>query len=140
MACAAEYAPWAGPKRKDVARAAKVARLNARACERIDCFCPVAGRDSGRNPFAFEVDADGEGGSVGVRVAVDHGVQVELVAALVNQRNADEASRMRGHKVYRFRGDSLGERDQVTFVLAVFVVDHYDHFAGAQVVQRVFDA
>ena len=47
---------------------------------------------------------------MGIRVAVDHGVKVELVAALVHQRNADEASRMRGHKVHGFRGDSLGQR------------------------------
>jgi len=140
VACTAEYATWTGPKRKDVARPAKVACLNTWACQRINRFGAVVGRDTGRYAFTFEVDADSEGGSVGIRVAVDHGVQVELVAALVHQRDTDEASGMRGHEVHGFRGDSLSEGDQVAFVFAVFVVDHNDHFAGAQVVQCVFDA
>ena len=39
------------------------------------------------------------------------GVQVELVAALVHERNTNKTPRMRGHKVHCLRGDSLGERN-----------------------------
>ena len=35
--------------------------------------------------------------------------------------------------------DALGGDDQIAFVLAVLVIHHHDHAAGANLVENVFD-
>ncbi|MCY1240971.1 hypothetical protein D3C81_1348990 [compost metagenome] len=71
-------------------------------------------------------------------IAGDHGVQVELAAALGSERQADQAAAVLGHEVDRFRRDEIGSQHQVAFILAVFLVDKDDHAAGTDVGNDVF--
>ena len=54
-----------------------------------------------------------------------------MVGALLGQREADEAAPEAGHEVDGFGRDVLGRQRQVALVLAIFVVDHHNHAAGA---------
>ena len=68
-----------------------------------------------------------------------HQRQVELVAALLGQRQADQAAAVAGHEVDRLGGHLLGRDRQVALVLAVLVVDHDHHPALAELRQRLLD-
>lgn len=43
---------------------------------------------------------------------------------------------MRSHKVDCFRRNVLGSHDQITFILAVFIIHQDDHFARANVINN----
>jgi hypothetical protein len=59
--------------------------------------------------------------------------------ALFGHGEADQAASELGHEVDGFGGDFFGGEGEVAFVLAVFVVDHDDHAAGADFLNRVGD-
>ena len=65
--------------------------------------------------------------------------QMQRVAAFRRQRQADQPAAVRGHKIDRFRGDELGRHGEIAFVFAVFVVDHYHHAPGAELLDRFRD-
>ena len=69
----------------------------------------------------------------------DHRAQVELVAALRREREADQAAAVGGHEVDRLGRDELGGHREVALVLAVLVVADDDHPAGAHVVEGLLD-
>ena len=65
-------------------------------------------------------------------VARRHGRQVQALAALARERQADQAAAEARHEVDRLGRDVFGGEHQVAFVLAVFLVDEDHHAAGAQ--------
>jgi hypothetical protein len=72
-------------------------------------------------------------------VAACHRAQLELLAALGSERQADQPAPVRGHEVDRLGGGELGADHQVALVLAIFAVAH-DHGApDADVGDRVLD-
>ena len=68
----------------------------------------------------------------GVLLSRRHLRQAELPAALLGQRQADQAAAMLGHEVDRLRRHVFGRHDEVALVLAVFFVDQDDHAASLQ--------
>ena len=55
------------------------------------------------------------------------------------QRQADQPAAVRGHEVDRLGRDELRRHREVALVLAVLVVAHHDHAAGADLLDRLFD-
>ena len=68
-----------------------------------------------------------------------HEREVELVATLLSEREADEAAAVLGHEIDGFRSDFFGGYGEVAFVLAVFVVHKDDHAAVADFFDGFFD-
>jgi len=58
-----------------------------------------------------------------------HEREVEVVAAVLGKRHADEAAAVLGHEVDGVGSDFLGGHGEVAFVLAVLVVNEDDHAA-----------
>ena len=67
-------------------------------------------------------------------VVAHHQRQVQLAAALLGEREADEAARVRGHEVDRLGRDEVGGQHEVALVLAVLLVHQHDHAAVAELV------
>ncbi len=67
------------------------------------------------------------------------GVQLQALAALARQRQADQAARMAGHEVDGRGRDVVGGEHEVAFVLAVFLVDQDHHAAGGQLGDELGD-
>ena len=86
------------------------------------------GGDAGGDALA-RLDRDGERGAERRLVLLGHRPQLELVAALVGQAEADEPARVRRHEVDRLGRDELRRDRQVALVLAVRVVDDDDELA-----------
>jgi hypothetical protein len=98
--------------------------------------CTVRERSCAEMPVVTPVcrlDRHGEGGAVRRLVVAHHQRQVELAAALLGQRQADQSAAPLGHEVDRFGRAVLGGNDEVAFVLAVFLVDQDHHAAGTHV-------
>ena len=66
-------------------------------------------------------------------IARGHRRQLQALAALFGQREADQAAPEAGHEVDRLGRHVIGREDQVALVLAVFLVDEDDHAAGGEV-------
>ena len=69
----------------------------------------------------------------------DHRRQLERSAALLGQREADQAARMPRHEIDRLGRDELGGEHEVAFVLAILLVDQHDHSPGLEVGDDVGD-
>ena len=85
------------------------------------------------------LDRDREGGLERGLVLGGHQVEAELVAALVGEREADQAAAVLGHEVDRLGRGELGGHRQVALVLAVLVVADDDHPAAADLLDRFLD-
>ena len=72
-------------------------------------------------------------------VVTDHQGQIELAAALLREREADETPAVARHEVDRLGRRELGADQQIAFVLAVLLVDEHDHAAGTKVVDDLSD-
>ena len=57
--------------------------------------------------------------------------ELQPLAALARERQADQPAAELRHEVDRLGRDMVGGEHQVAFVLAVFLVDEDDHAAGA---------
>jgi len=135
---ALEHAPLAGAQREDVPRAEQVLRPGRRIDRGEDGGGAVGGGDAGRH-LAAGLDRDREGGAEGGGVVLHHQRQVEVAAALLAERQADQPAAVLGHEVDRRRGDLLGRDGEVPFVLAVLVVDDDDDLAAAKACDRLLD-
>ena len=113
-------------------------RLRVRIDRHLDRPGAVGGRDAGGDALA-SLDRDGEGGLEGRLVLGRHQVEAELLAALVGQREADQAAAVRRHEVDRLGRRELRRHRQVALVLAVLVVADDDHPAAADVLDRLLD-
>ncbi len=98
----------------------------------------VGGRNAGGHAFGG-FDGDGEGRAVLGAVARGHGRQLQALAALAGERQADQAAAKAGHEVDGLGRHVVGGQHQVAFVFAVFFVDQDDHAPGAHVGHDVFD-
>ena len=61
------------------------------------------------------------------------GKRRRVFGALLGEGEADEAAAVAGHEVDGLGGDVLGGQGEVALVLAVFVVDHDNHAARAEI-------
>src|SRR6185312_5832022 len=115
-----------------------VARLRVRMDGDLNRSRAVVCGDAGRDSFP-RLDRDRERGAERRLVPLGHLVEVERVAALAGETEADEAARVRRHEVDRVgRGELRGD-DEIALVLAVRVVDDDDEAAGAYVFDRLVD-
>src|SRR5260221_589332 len=64
-------------------------------------------------------------------------VELQLPAALLGEREADEAARVGGEKIDRLGRHEVSGEHEVALVLAVFRVGEHDHAAAANVVDEV---
>src|SRR5271166_503351 len=54
-----------------------------------------------------------------------------MVQALFGHRQANQPAAILGHEIDQFRGNFFGGESQIAFVLAILIVHHHDHAAGA---------
>ena len=96
-------------------------------------------RGDARSDSVSRFDRNRKIGRMMLVSVADHERQPELLAAFTSDGQADEAAPVRRHVVDVFGADFFGGHDQVTFVLAIFIIDHDDHLAGRNVGDDVFD-
>ena len=65
------------------------------------------------------------------RVALRHGDEIQRVATLLGEREADEAAAFAGHEIDSFGRDFFRRHGEIAFVFAVFVINDDDHAALA---------
>ena len=109
------------PQRQDVAGAGQVVGAHQGIDERTNRDGAVVGGGAGRDPPP-RVHGDRERGSHGGGVVGHHHRDLELVQALAEHGNADQAAAVLRHEVHRFRRDPVGRHHEVAFVLAILVV------------------
>ena len=125
-----QHAAFAGAQGEDVARAGEVARTAGGPDGGADGVGAVGRGDSGGDALGG-VDGFAEGGAEARGVHGRDQGQMQGIATLRRQRQADQAAPMHGHEVDRLGRNELGGQGQVALVFAVFVVDHHQHAAGA---------
>ena len=134
LAGADEDAAIAGAERVDVAGAEQVLRLGVIGDGDLDGGRLVLHADAGGDAESrVGIDGDGEGGAKLRGVALDLRVQVQAVAGLRREREANDAARVLHHEVDRLVRHLLGGVDDVPLVLAVLVVHEHDRLAGLEV-------
>jgi hypothetical protein len=134
-----EHAAVLRHHRKDVPRLHDVLGLRVACRRRTHRTRPVGGRNA-RGDARGGFDRDGECRAQGRAVVAHHERQGELPAALLGEREADEAARVRGHEVDRFGRDKIGGEHHIAFVFAVLGVGQHDHLAEADVVDEFLAA
>jgi len=98
----------------------------------------AVGRAGARRGAATRINGFTERRAERRSVSRGDGGEVQGVAALLGERQADQAAPEFSHEVDGFRRDFFGGHGQVAFVFAVFVVHQDDHAAGADFLQRFF--
>ena len=111
-----------------MARAGEILGTSFRVDRGEDSDGAVRGADAGGDAH-FCVDGFGESRAMDARVDQRHERQMEFIAALLGEREADQAAAKLGHEVDGFGRDFFGGHGEVAFVFAVFVVDQDDHAA-----------
>jgi len=96
----------------------------------------VGRRNAGGHTLG-RLDRDGEIGAERRTVGGDHEREIELAAALLGQRQADQPAPVLGHEVDRVGRDELRCHDQIALVFPVFFVDQDDHLASSQICKYV---
>lgn len=139
MSGAPQHASSARPEGEDVARSAQFLGPGVRVDERLYGHGPVLRADSGGASFAHQIDADCKWGFKGGIVSVDHELKLELVTAVFNERGTNQTASFHGHEVDHLRGCKPGCGNEVALIFAVFIVDHDDHFAPADVFDGVLN-
>ena len=91
----------------------------------LDRARAIVGRDTRRDSLA-RLDRDGERRAERRLVVVRHRPELELVAALGRQAEADQAASVRRHERDRLGRDELRRDREVALVLAIRVVDDDD--------------
>ena len=130
LSSAHENAAIAGTKREDVAGACEVLRAGFFVNGGEDGDGAVGSADASGDAEAA-VDGFAEGGAVNACVDGGHQGEIELLAALLGERQTDQAATELGHEINGFGGDFLGGHGEVAFVFAVFVIHQDNHAALA---------
>ena len=130
LAGAHQHAALARAQREDVAGTGEIGGGGFGIDGGADGVGAVGGGDAGGDAFAG-FDGLSEGGAEARGVLLRHGEEAQVVGALFGEGQADEAAAVAGHEVDGFGRDVLGGQGQVAFVLAVLVIDHDHHAAGA---------
>src|SRR5438105_685508 len=137
LAGADEHAAVAGAQRENMAGARKILRLGLWVDGREDRDGAVRSADAGGDADA-RVNRFGESGAVDRSVDGRHEREVELVAAVLGERQANKTAAVLGHEVGSLRRDLFGGHGEVAFVLAVLVVNQDDHAALANLFDSFF--
>ena len=138
MAGSRQHAAGLRHDRENMSRLAQVLGTSVGGNSRFDRARPIVRGDAGCYALS-RFDRYGEVCRMALVRLGDHQRQSQLRTTLTRQREANESSAVRGHIVDVLRPHELGSHDQVTLVLAILVVDHDDHSAGANVGNNVFD-
>ena len=96
------------------------------------------GRAGAGGGAAARVDWFAEGRAEQGSISRRDGGEIQGVATLLGEREANQAAAEFSHEVDGFGRDFFGGHGQVAFVFAVFVVHQDDHAAGADFLQRFF--
>jgi hypothetical protein len=121
-----------------VAWANDVTRALRRVDGDLDRARSIRGGDAGRDTLT-RLDRDGERCPVGGLVPVPHGREIEFVAALGREAEADQPTPFLGHEVDRLGRCELPSHDEVALVLSVCRVDDDDQSAVPDVLDRLLD-
>ena len=132
---ALERAQGLQPPRPD-----QVARLGAVGNRHRYRARAIVGRHAGTHAFPGIDRCRKRGAELALIAGIvgDQG-QSELAHALFGQRKRHEAARVRRHEIDCVRRGALGRDEQVALVLAVLIVDEYQHAALAHVRQQLLD-
>ena len=128
VAGAGEHATGLGHQRKNVAGLHNVARLRTGGYRGLHGAGAILGGNAGGDAFGG-FNRHSKVGAVRGIVVVHHTAQVQLLAALACERQANQAARVGGHEVDILGPHQAGGHHQVALVLAVFVVQQNDHAA-----------
>ena len=123
---------------KDMSRRDQVLRTCVPFDRRTHRNRPVLDRNSGGNPFR-RLNGHREVGRKPGIVAADHQFQVQLPAAFLGERQADQAPGVGGHEVDVVGRDALRRHQEVTFVLPVRLIHQDHHLSLAVVGEHLFD-
>ena len=138
MAASAQHTSILGIERIDMTRAAECLRLRRWIGQGADGGAAVMDGNSGGASFEF-VDGDGEGCAEDRGVVIGLRCETQLFASRDGQRSAKHTTGILEHEIDLLGCDFLCGDDDVTLILAVFVIDHYYHLAFPEIVEGVFD-
>jgi len=116
----------------------EVGRFCSRVNRDLNGASPIMRRDSGRNASP-RVDRLAKCRPVLRSVLHAHGPDTQMFEPLLGHGQANQPAAVLGHKIDRIGGDFLGGQGKVALVLAVLVVDHNDHAAGADFLDGFWD-
>ena len=117
----------------------QVAGLRLRIDRHMNRRGPIRRRDSRRNVFP-RIDGHGEGCAEAGGVLNRLLRKVEFFDSLRSQGETDQPTAMFGHEIDGLGRHVLGGNDEITFILAVFVIDEDDEFPRLDIPNCVFDA
>jgi len=115
-----------------------VVRTGVSRHRRLDRQRAVLRRDAGGHS-GRRFDRDRERRTVRALVVARHLRQPELAAACLGERQADQSAAEAGHEVDCLGSDVLGSQDQITFVLAILLVDQDNHAPAAHFDDNLLD-
>ena len=105
-----------------------------------DRLGPILGADTGRHTKPFVgVDADRERGTILVGIHLTLRSELELVGALVGERQTNPSAGFPDHEVDHFRRDELRPADQIALILAIFVIGDDYELTRSDVGNRLVD-
>jgi hypothetical protein len=135
---AGQHAARAGHQREYMAGLAQVLRPRAGRDRGLHRMRAILRRDAGRDALC-RLDAHREVRAVVIFGLAHHEWQAKLAAALLREREADEAAAVPGHEV-DVLGPRAGRRHQeIALVLALLVVHHDDHAPRGELCKELLD-
>ena len=132
---AAQHAALDGTQREDVAWAAEGRGLRRRIEQEPDRLAALERRDARLRIVG--IDGNRERRLVVIRVVHDHLPDIQLVETLAVDRRADQPFRVLRHEVDVLGLDRRRRDDEISLVLAVFIVHDNDHLAVLDVLDRL---
>jgi len=106
-----------------------------------DRLRPILCADSRRHSKTrSRIDAHRKSGALLFSILLALLRKLKLVGALAGQGEADPSAGLLDHEVYELRRYELGGTNQITFVLAVFVIRDDDELAGLDVGDCLLDS
>jgi hypothetical protein len=72
------------------------------------------------------------------RVIIDHEIQLEFLASVLQNGRTDQSPAEFAHEIDHFRGGITGGGDEITFIFPVLIVNHYHHLAISDVLNGTF--
>ena len=124
-------------QRKNVAGPRQILRARLRIDRGKDGDGAVGGADACGDTQS-PINRFGERGAVHRGVDRRHQRQMQLVAAILRKRQADQPARVLRHEIDGFRRDLFGGHREVAFVFAVLVIDEHNHPPLADVFDSLF--
>jgi len=121
-----ENATVTSAQREHVARPGKILGPGLGVDGGEDGDSAIGSADAGGDA-ELGIDGFTKGGAMDGSVDGGHQREIEFIAALLGEREANETAAELGHKVDGVRGDFFGGQGEIAFVLAIFIVDEDDH-------------